>query len=264
MFKSKYKKDKEKLELFQNGVKLFESDAICRMKSLFGKSTCRNTPVLILCPIKTFNRQVSDIHYLNCILESSIFHPCTRDLSSTALIKTHMKAFMTPAGGFLYIQLLMILNLGIPALQEHLLKKSLKTLKISGINFNYFTRLFGAKGSHGCWKRSLVEGLKLTTTESLTSLEMCIRNLPWVDVVFQSLFSHEVGPLICTSSEMCPCRVNFRKISIAQKATVAALGMGYAAGEAVSNMVKAFQERRDFLVNDFKELDGVKISAPQI
>ncbi|KAI3526268.1 hypothetical protein L1887_05516 [Cichorium endivia] len=62
---------------------------------------------------------------------------------------------------------------------------------------------------------------------------------------------------------MCPFRVNFRKISIARKATVAALGMGYAAGEAVSNMVKAFQERRDFLVNDFKELDGVKISAPQ-
>ncbi|KAD4888221.1 hypothetical protein E3N88_20294 [Mikania micrantha] len=51
--------------------------------------------------------------------------------------------------------------------------------------------------------------------------------------------------------------------SIAQKAAVAALGMGYAGGEAVSHMVKAFCERRDFLVSAFGELDGVKVSEPQ-
>ncbi|KAL8231255.1 hypothetical protein R6Q57_001033 [Mikania cordata] len=46
--------------------------------------------------------------------------------------------------------------------------------------------------------------------------------------------------------------------SIAQKAAVAALGMGYAGGEVVSHMVKAFCEQRDFLVSAFGELDGVK------
>ncbi|XP_022867025.1 bifunctional aspartate aminotransferase and glutamate/aspartate-prephenate aminotransferase-like, partial [Olea europaea var. sylvestris] len=51
--------------------------------------------------------------------------------------------------------------------------------------------------------------------------------------------------------------------SISQKAAVAALGMGYAGGEAVSVMVKAFQERRDFLVKSFGEMEGVKISEPQ-
>ncbi|KAI3784310.1 hypothetical protein L1987_43408 [Smallanthus sonchifolius] len=51
--------------------------------------------------------------------------------------------------------------------------------------------------------------------------------------------------------------------SISQKAAVAALGMGHAGGEAVSHMVKAFRERRDFLVSFFQELDGVKISEPQ-
>lgn len=51
--------------------------------------------------------------------------------------------------------------------------------------------------------------------------------------------------------------------SIAQKAGVAALGMGYAGGEAVSTMVKAFRERRDYLVKSFGELEGVKISEPQ-
>lgn len=29
-------------------------------------------------------------------------------------------------------------------------------------------------------------------------------------------------------------------------------------------MVKAFQERRDYLVENFKELPGVKISEPQV
>ncbi|XP_075649918.1 bifunctional aspartate aminotransferase and glutamate/aspartate-prephenate aminotransferase-like [Castanea sativa] len=51
--------------------------------------------------------------------------------------------------------------------------------------------------------------------------------------------------------------------SIAQKAGVAALGLGYAGGEAVSIMVKAFRERRDFLVKSFGELEGVKISEPK-
>lgn len=52
--------------------------------------------------------------------------------------------------------------------------------------------------------------------------------------------------------------------SISQKAAVAALGLGFAGGEAVSTMVKAFRERRDFLVKTFGELDGVKISEPQV
>ncbi|CAA2949348.1 bifunctional aspartate aminotransferase and glutamate/aspartate-prephenate aminotransferase isoform X1 [Olea europaea var. sylvestris] len=51
--------------------------------------------------------------------------------------------------------------------------------------------------------------------------------------------------------------------SISQKAAVAALGLGYAGGEAVSTMVKAFRERRDFLVKSFGEMGGVKISEPQ-
>ncbi|GAB4860998.1 hypothetical protein Ancab_036158 [Ancistrocladus abbreviatus] len=51
--------------------------------------------------------------------------------------------------------------------------------------------------------------------------------------------------------------------SLSQKAGVAALGLGYAGGEAVSTMVKAFRERRDYLVKSFRELEGVKISEPQ-
>lgn len=51
--------------------------------------------------------------------------------------------------------------------------------------------------------------------------------------------------------------------SISQKAGVAALGLGYAGGEAVSTMVKAFRERRDFLMKSFGELDGVILSEPQ-
>ncbi|KAG8373340.1 hypothetical protein BUALT_Bualt11G0014000 [Buddleja alternifolia] len=51
--------------------------------------------------------------------------------------------------------------------------------------------------------------------------------------------------------------------SISQKAALAALGLGYAGGEVVSTMVKAFRERRDFLVTSFGELEGVKISEPQ-
>jgi len=52
--------------------------------------------------------------------------------------------------------------------------------------------------------------------------------------------------------------------SISQKAGVAALGLGYAGGEAVSTMVKAFRERRDFLVESFSKMEGVKISEPQV
>ncbi|CAD6228949.1 unnamed protein product [Miscanthus lutarioriparius] len=52
--------------------------------------------------------------------------------------------------------------------------------------------------------------------------------------------------------------------SISQKAGLAALNLGYAGGEAVSTMVKAFQELRDYLVKNFKELPGVKISEPQV
>ncbi|KAH1046448.1 hypothetical protein J1N35_037232, partial [Gossypium stocksii] len=51
--------------------------------------------------------------------------------------------------------------------------------------------------------------------------------------------------------------------SIAQKAGVAALGLGYAGEEVVSTMMKAFKERRDFLAKSFGELEGVKISEPQ-
>ncbi|XP_057500811.1 bifunctional aspartate aminotransferase and glutamate/aspartate-prephenate aminotransferase-like [Actinidia eriantha] len=51
--------------------------------------------------------------------------------------------------------------------------------------------------------------------------------------------------------------------SISQKAGVAALGMGYAGGETVSTMVKAFKERRDYLVESFGELEGIKMSEPQ-
>lgn len=51
--------------------------------------------------------------------------------------------------------------------------------------------------------------------------------------------------------------------SVSQKAAVAALGMGKAGGEAVATMVKAFRERRDYLIESFKELEGVKISDPQ-
>lgn len=52
--------------------------------------------------------------------------------------------------------------------------------------------------------------------------------------------------------------------SISQKAGLAALNLGNAGGEAVSTMVKAYQERRDYLVKNFKELPGVKISEPQV
>lgn len=52
--------------------------------------------------------------------------------------------------------------------------------------------------------------------------------------------------------------------SISQKAAVAALRLGFAGGEAVTTMVKAFRERRDFLVQSFGAMEGVKISEPQV
>jgi len=52
--------------------------------------------------------------------------------------------------------------------------------------------------------------------------------------------------------------------SIAQKAGVAALGLGKAGGETVAEMVKAYRERRDFLVKSLGEIEGVKISEPQV
>ncbi|XP_073059026.1 bifunctional aspartate aminotransferase and glutamate/aspartate-prephenate aminotransferase [Primulina eburnea] len=51
--------------------------------------------------------------------------------------------------------------------------------------------------------------------------------------------------------------------SISQKAAVAALRMGFAGGEVVATMVKAFRERRDFLVQSFGAMEGVKISEPR-
>ncbi|XP_030496650.2 bifunctional aspartate aminotransferase and glutamate/aspartate-prephenate aminotransferase [Cannabis sativa] len=51
--------------------------------------------------------------------------------------------------------------------------------------------------------------------------------------------------------------------SISQKAAVAALGLGYAGGEEVAMMVKAFRERRDFLVESFGKMEGVKIAEPK-
>ncbi|CAA7401030.1 unnamed protein product [Spirodela intermedia] len=51
--------------------------------------------------------------------------------------------------------------------------------------------------------------------------------------------------------------------SISQKVGLAALALGFAGGEEVATMVKAFRERRDYLVLSFGELDGVKISEPQ-
>ena len=40
--------------------------------------------------------------------------------------------------------------------------------------------------------------------------------------------------------------------------------LGHAGGEHVGTMVKAFEERRDFLVKRLKALDGVKLSVPQV
>ncbi|KAH7426757.1 hypothetical protein KP509_10G015900 [Ceratopteris richardii] len=51
--------------------------------------------------------------------------------------------------------------------------------------------------------------------------------------------------------------------SISQKGAVAALELGYAGGEEVAVMVKAFKERRDFLVERLQGLEGVKLSVPQ-
>ncbi|GKC73136.1 bifunctional aspartate aminotransferase and glutamate/aspartate-prephenate aminotransferase, partial [Tanacetum coccineum] len=52
--------------------------------------------------------------------------------------------------------------------------------------------------------------------------------------------------------------------NIAQKAVVAAFGIGYAGGEEKSDMVKAFRERRDILLTALQELVGVRISEPRV
>lgn len=51
--------------------------------------------------------------------------------------------------------------------------------------------------------------------------------------------------------------------SISQKAALAALGLGHAGGETVATMVKAFRDRRDYLVDNLGDLEGVKISEPK-
>lgn len=51
--------------------------------------------------------------------------------------------------------------------------------------------------------------------------------------------------------------------SISQKAGVAALALGKAGGENVATMVKAFRERRDFLVQHLQAIDGVILPCPQ-
>ncbi|KAJ7563335.1 hypothetical protein O6H91_03G106200 [Diphasiastrum complanatum] len=51
--------------------------------------------------------------------------------------------------------------------------------------------------------------------------------------------------------------------SVSQKAGVAALHLGYAGGEDVAVMVRAFQERRDFLVKRLRALKDVKLSVPE-
>jgi aspartate/glutamate/aspartate-prephenate aminotransferase len=52
--------------------------------------------------------------------------------------------------------------------------------------------------------------------------------------------------------------------SISQKAGVAALALGNAGGEDVATMVKAFRERRDFLVQRLQAIDGVILASPQV
>ncbi|KAL3701575.1 hypothetical protein R1sor_019597 [Riccia sorocarpa] len=51
--------------------------------------------------------------------------------------------------------------------------------------------------------------------------------------------------------------------SISQKAGLAALNLGYAGGEVVAEMVKAFRERRDAMVKKLLAIEGVKLSIPQ-
>nr|CAD1838702.1 unnamed protein product [Ananas comosus var. bracteatus] len=77
-----------------------------------------------------------------------------------------------------------------------------------------------------------------------------------------------LGYLACPNQFLAACakiqsQITSGACSISQKAGLAALNLGFAGGEAVATMVKAFQERRDFLVKSFRELPGVKISEPQ-
>ncbi|KAG6555598.1 hypothetical protein Mapa_002833 [Marchantia paleacea] len=52
--------------------------------------------------------------------------------------------------------------------------------------------------------------------------------------------------------------------SVSQRAGVAALNLGYAGGEVVAGMVKAFRQRRDSMVKKLQALDGVELSVPQV
>jgi len=50
--------------------------------------------------------------------------------------------------------------------------------------------------------------------------------------------------------------------SIAQYAAVAALEMGPAGGEEVGAMVAAFRERRDYVVDRLRQVEGIKLNSP--
>jgi aspartate/glutamate/aspartate-prephenate aminotransferase len=50
--------------------------------------------------------------------------------------------------------------------------------------------------------------------------------------------------------------------SIAQYAAVAALEMGPAGGEQVGAMVAAFRERRDYVVDRLRQVEGIKLNSP--
>ncbi|KAK9840550.1 hypothetical protein WJX81_000725 [Elliptochloris bilobata] len=50
--------------------------------------------------------------------------------------------------------------------------------------------------------------------------------------------------------------------AIAQHAGVAALGLGYAGGEPVAEMVAAFRERKDFVLGKLREIEGVTVAEP--
>jgi len=50
--------------------------------------------------------------------------------------------------------------------------------------------------------------------------------------------------------------------SISQVAGLAALNMGVAGGEPVAEMVKAFEERRNFVVERLRNIEGIKLGSP--
>lgn len=48
-----------------------------------------------------------------------------------------------------------------------------------------------------------------------------------------------------------------------QAAAEAALALGPGGGQAVTGMVKAFEQRRDYVMHRLQEIDGLKIAQPQ-